>query len=62
MSVVTTACNYAAKSNRKKSLLGLSTTWDLLGVSCADRTRCKIAFSVHLSLCEMEEASLTEVL
>lgn len=56
MNIVTIACNNAAKRNRKKKAFWVfSTSWDLLGVSCADGTRCKIAFSIHLSQCEMKK-------
>jgi len=62
VSVVATACNYAANRNREKAFWMFSISLDLLGALCGDRIRCKIAFSVRLSQCEMEEASVTKVL
>lgn len=53
ISVGPAACNYAAKTNRKKAF------WDLLGGSGADRRRCKIAFSVHLSMCVRQKQQVS---
>lgn len=61
MSVLTTACNDAAKRSRGKKLFGCFLPLGIYEVSGADRMRCEIAFSVPLSPCEMEGASLTEV-